>query len=551
MNLRVKKPKSFDPKEQHLIEFNFTLIQKEFTSNHNNKKYKIYEVDEIPNNIKLPYKLHTIQSLSPDCNTNENEILINPLVVREYISKGDILYCIKSQPDNFYMQYCKHISEIYTISLENKDPLNFIFIPFTLYQILVLDKDIEKNQVKPYNTNRGNLRDVKQRWDYENQCQFCGFIFLESHSANFRKSCCCEGLFTKRELPPVLRNYCKAEDNKYFNDFSYIYNNLLAFGRLGVDKKFDSRYTPTQGGSVCLQGRTFLTDRRSADRQALVFFFNGVKYSENDRIFQDLQHVLSTGEGNADLDHHVHTLNSIREEQFYVNQIASQYTQIYECMSMYEHTELMLRLPKTPVCLYDISSYRLKDNVNPAYHIMLKFQNQSHTIPTTSPLYETVAYPFLFPWGEMGYCKNNTHLLTNGKCISRNRYVTAQVFMPEPDMYYISPKTGRTIPCNRFNIWTKLSQYYMVDQLSRFIDGHVDHQEKLQKSHFSRKINIDSDSDESDDGDEEEGNTDGKKILGECITGSLRHLRKLSLCGMHIVANLGTKNTSLILNFHL
>jgi hypothetical protein len=353
--------------------------------------------------------------------------------------------------------------------------------------------------------------------------------------------CCCEGHFIKKELPPVLRNYCKVEDNKYFNNLSYIYNNLLAFGRLGVDKKYESRYVPTQGGDICLQGRTFLTDRRSLDTKPLVFFFNGVNYSENDRIFQDLQTALSTGvEHVENLSRHVSTLNSIREEQFYVNQLATQYIQIYECMSLFEHKELMLRLPKTPVSLYDVSSYRVKDCVNPAYHIFLKFQNQSKTVPTSSPLYETVAYPFLFPWGEVGYCSDNTHLLRSGKCISKNRYITAQILMPEEDMYYISPRTGRTIPCSRFNIWTQLSQYFLVDQLSRFIDGRVSVQQGLQKTHFNKKISHDSDSDESDDSDEEEGTTDGKSILGESITGSLRHLKKLSLRGMHIVANEGS-----------
>jgi hypothetical protein len=149
MNLRQKKIVSFDSKQTFSNEFNFTILQKEFISVHNNKKYKFYEVDKVSDVSKNSiYKLHTLQSLSIDCNTNENEILKNPSTVREFICQGDILYCIKSLPSCYYLQFCNYIGEVYNLCLENKNPQNFVFIPFTLYQpSICFSKNKDKTRI--------------------------------------------------------------------------------------------------------------------------------------------------------------------------------------------------------------------------------------------------------------------------------------------------------------------------------------------------------------------------------------------------------------------
>ena len=106
--------------------------------------------------------------------------------------------------------------------------------------------------------------------------------------------------------------------------------------------------------------------------------------------------------------------------------------------------------------------------------------------------------------------------------------------MPEEDMYYINPTTGKKVPCNRFNILSNLSQHYYVDQLSRQVDPRLDHQRYLNRTYFKKtkssdnSDNSDSD-DESDDSDSDDENTRRRTILGESITGSHRHLKKLSL----------------------
>ena len=122
------------------------------------------------------------------------------------------------------------------------------------------------------------------------------------------------------------------------------------------------------------------------------------------------------------------------------------------------------------------------------------------------------------------------------------------MLMPEKDMYYFNEVSGMKVYCNRFNIWTSLSQHYYVEQLSRFIDTRLDQQRRLNSSHFKRAKKSSSSSntnnlidgsdseseEESDESDCEDGGT-VKTILGEAITGSPRHLKKLSLNAMHIV----------------
>ena len=120
------------------------------------------------------------------------------------------------------------------------------------------------------------------------------------------------------------------------------------------------------------------------------------------------------------------------------------------------------------------------------------------------------------------------------------------MLMPEKNLYYINETTGIKVHCNRFNVWTHLSQHYYVEQLSRFMDSRVEHQKRLNSTHFKRSTlsssNNDFDSSDSDsyESDTENNEDSDKKVVicGDCIQGSSRHLRKLSLNALHIVQTL-------------
>jgi hypothetical protein len=116
--------------------------------------------------------------------------------------------------------------------------------------------------------------------------------------------------------------------------------------------------------------------------------------------------------------------------------------------------------------------------------------------------------------------------------------------MPEKDIFYIN-KLGIKIKCNRFNIWTDLMQHWVVDQFSRFNDSTIAYQKNLNSSHFKKfgGSNSSSFDDSSDSEDDSEDNPNSNKtkqsIIGESVTGSNRHLKKLSLKGLHIVQKKG------------
>ena len=193
------------------------------------------------------------------------------------------------------------------------------------------------------------FKTVRQEWDWTNPCAHCDFVFLKSHTGSFRKKCCSGGRFIKKELPENLLYYCRLEDNDNFIKNCYIYNNLLSFGSLGLDKQYNSSYIKTQGGCVTLQGRTYLHHRRENHTKALVFFTNGHKLDEEqDRIFHDLEKVVGpynmNGDNSNDWSSHFRVINSLRNEQYIVNQLAIEFNTILESMQTMRYEELKVQL---------------------------------------------------------------------------------------------------------------------------------------------------------------------------------------------------------------
>lgn len=555
MNLRKRKPLSFNIEENFYLKYGFSLKKDNFINLHNNKTYKIYRIDRLCDTKKFQYKVVNIDFLNDDVKTNEFNLMHNFIIIKENIDVNDILYCIKYNDIVYYCQYCTNANEIYEILSENSNTCQLFFVPNFLYNILILNEDIQNLSNKKHVKNVSIFKSVTQTWDYENSCFYCNFVFLKSHNKTFRSKCCLNGKFIKHKLTNNLFEYCNLTKNELFLKYQYIYNNLLAFGRLGCDKAYDSHYVKTQGGSKTLQGRTYLTYSRPNESQPLVFFFNGVNFSDDDTIFNDLQKVLANDKIEHNLHNHLNILNDIREEMFYCNQLAYEYVSIYESMQNSTYDDIILHIPNEKVSIYDISHFRLRESVDPAYHIHFK-NNTSKVIKSKDPYYETVAYPFLFCRGERGFSEYNDYLTIDGSKITKNQYVTCQILMPEPNIFYINPLTFERIECNRFNVWTQLSQYYLVDQLSRFIDSRIEIQQQLNKTHFSFRNKLssgndsgsDTDNDSDDDDDLDNEGNDGKKtILGECITGSMRHLRKLSLNSMHIVSEKGRPHIFLTL----
>ena len=79
---------------------------------------------------------------------------------------------------------------------------------------------------------------VKQEWDFNNPCRYCGCLHLKSNNNyNFRKKCCNEGKYLTATafpkllpLPPILQ-YLIFNDLPHFSRHGITYNNMLALGK--------------------------------------------------------------------------------------------------------------------------------------------------------------------------------------------------------------------------------------------------------------------------------------------------------------------------------
>jgi len=398
MNLRHNRT-SFNENEIFYNKFHFTLKKVTAQVPSRRAPIKFFVIDKVNENFKHEYQLRTVKYIFTSEELNNNEIFCNYNVQRYNIETNDVLYAFKINPmdEQFYAQWCKSVDEINCIVLnEQFKEFKFTFVSFTTYQMLIQQDYIERWDNRTI--NRCPFKTVRQEWDIENPCENCKFVFLKSQNAAFRKKCCANGLFMKIELPKNLSYFCNI-DNELFIKNGYIYNNLLAFGSLGVDKTYDSNYIRTQGGSVTLQGRTYLLHRRENSTKALVFFTNGFKKDdESDRIFTDVQNVVKqynmNGDQSQNCENHIYILNTLRNEQYFVNQLVRQYNTIMENMKEMEFGQLKFELSNTAISVYDVSHYRTGENGDPAMHVWLKDSVNSHVIKATNSLYETVKINF-------------------------------------------------------------------------------------------------------------------------------------------------------------
>jgi len=344
------------------------------------------------------YELRTLKGVYSCRHLNNDEILLNYIVSRKHIEVGDILYAFYTDIRGMivYAEDINSMDELYNCTM-NPDKLQFTFVSPIIYKLLI-QEDFKESSIRRTTTQ---FKDVRQIWDYDNPCLNCNFVFLKSQTAAFRKKCCANGRFTKKELPQNLQFYCRFEDNHIFNKNCHIYNNLLSFGSLGLDKQYDSNYIKTQGGSVTLQGRTYLHHKRSNDTKALVFFTNGHKNDEEeDRIIEDLQRVVvpynMNGDNTDNFNPHIRIVNAIRSEQYAVNDLVLEYCSILENMQHMTYKQLKIEITNTPKSIYDISCYRSAERGEPCMHVILKDTIKSATVSAGNGYYEAVLITNIF-----------------------------------------------------------------------------------------------------------------------------------------------------------
>jgi len=354
---------------------------------------KCFRISNVNNEYMSLYTLKGLKSVYSSANINNNEIRYNYNILRECIQPGDVLYSFQESifSDAFYAEHFGSSGEFFNKVLDF-EKVDFIFVPLNVYKVLVQVDYKERSQ----RTRPSEFKKVQQEWDIAKPCLDCKYVFLVSQSTAFRSKCCANGKFIKKSLPQNLFYYCILEENRFFQKNCFIYNNMLALGSLGVDKGYNSSHIMTQGGSVCLQGRTYLMHRRENNTKALVYYTNGYKHNEEeDRIFEDLKRVVGrynmNGDNNDDISPHVRILNTLRHEQFNVNDLVHEFTSIIDNMQHMTYEELKTEV-KESLSVYDVSHYRASERCDPCMHVILKDGKNSHSVVhAKNPYYEAVS----------------------------------------------------------------------------------------------------------------------------------------------------------------
>jgi hypothetical protein len=335
----------FSVKENFYSKYHFNIIKQTKKIG----KFNYYTVSKINDIYKNSYNVVKTKCIYSDIEFNEKEIINNELIERDYIQLDDILFGVKviSKKKNDYY-YCKDFNNVDDIinlitDIDNSNNIKLIFVSLSFYKLLY---DDYKEYNKEKNITNNGFKKVKQEWDYENHCVYCDYTFLKSHTASFRNKCCQNGKFIKLPLPPILSNYCRVNDNKLWLNNVYIYNNLLAFGMLGLDKQYDSHYVNTQGHAIVLQGRTYLTHRRDNSTVALVFFTKGAAFI----LAGDHKQFLPVYEGGSKHDEISVSITSSEMWKLFKNNI-------------YELTENMRLIQTNDMNDYDIQQQQLYRNM--------------------------------------------------------------------------------------------------------------------------------------------------------------------------------------------
>ena len=101
---------------------------------------------------------------------------------------------------------------------------------------------------------------------------------------------------------------------------------------------------------------------------------------------------------------------------------------------------------------------------NRVIRFKLKNTNTWKQIPVTHPDIEPLSYPLLFLEGEQGWGDNVA------KAVPFCSYIVSRMLMPEENCSVRNAANTKWISANRFQIFARLSQYWLCDSVSRSID---------------------------------------------------------------------------------
>jgi hypothetical protein len=393
--------------------------------------------------------------------------------------------------------------------------------------------------------NSYDIRPITVEWDYENQCLYCGFIYLKTEKN--RKNCCSSGQFLGinspfpklNPLPPQIRFLC-IERTPHFSRNSVSYNNILALGATGVDNGTDSHGWEYRFENSCitLHGRTYHFLNSSAGKGGFQYFLYDAQAAmikhgnelNNNQVRQDNLRIYSS------------FLQQIYIELKNINILVSEVEKIGNEISTNVHllgdtNNFILDLNAT-TSHFDVAAISSTESSgNRVLKIRRKGNQITSNIQLTDSKLEPLSYPLLFPYGENGWGENIRKLL------KFPTYLLSRMLMGEKNEdgtpLQVKNRKGNLVTVNRFQLMSRLGQTYLVDNVSRAIDYRLQWFKKHQEDVFGvlPKSSLETSQENSDDHNDENNNE--VTFLGQSFHGSRRHLRSLSVNALSIISEYG------------
>jgi hypothetical protein len=347
---------------------------------------------------------------------------------------------------------------------------------------------------------------IQQVWDDDNPCQYCCAVYLKSVSKSARKKCCNNGAylmaeseFPKLEMLPEGFKFLCLERGEHFGKQSAKYNNILSIGSTGVENQKGGGFEHIVGDSaVKMNGRSYHFLTTSARK------LSGINYYTFDALEDAKSHVehLNSSLGKLTIDQQnkkkleIGFLTTIFQELKEINPF------VQELQWIGRGLKRSLQQKNSVINMEEVHHLTASLNVQTSTmevgcmlsdesegNIIYKFnvKGMSHTISSASDVVEPLCYVLLFPFAERGWCRDIS------KSIGFMSYMCSRLKMPERTYesdfdpvetnqvaYEIDNPHGllrqwnksntKLLATNRFQLMHRLTQYYLVEQLSRALD---------------------------------------------------------------------------------
>ena len=408
-------------------------------------------------------------------------------------------------------------------------------------------KRMSDAQIERQRNYRNNLNSrfvsIKQEWDDEHPCPYCHCTFLKSVKKKARRRCCNNGeylqldcAFPKLEILPETLKWLCLQRGEHFGKSSAKYNNILSIGSTGVENNKGGGYEAIMGDSaVKMNGRSyhFLSNTGRRFSGINYFTFDGL---EDAQIHLDqLNSYISEGQVQkkkletgflTSIFNELKNINEFAQELQWIGQGLGR-TLVPEGMAsnLDEVHQLTAALNVKTSTLEVGCMLSDESEGNIVYNFSLKGMGKS--IMTTSDLIEPLCYVLLFPFAEKGWCTDIRETVGFVSYMYSRFKIPERTYESSFDELSDNSKTWeednphkilrkwnkaktKLLATNRFQLMTRVSQYYLVEQFSRALDFRLAFHKKKKGYIFGQRSLHDGSAENEEDAD----------ILGDDLDGA-------------------------------